>query len=811
MGNNQAKYLNDPNIKLLKNHFSPLELYMLGLIFKDLSARQHGVIDKETFLQFFPLTGLWGERLFDKFDVKHTGYINFFEFVKGIAKCCNSTEDEKIHFLFSLYDMDQDGFIKKKEMVTMLYNYPKTHIKFITDDIAPDNGEKLAKMTEKRIKSIQSIEDNYPGSQNFLDSPSRKEKGGTLQSVHSDNLDGVLNDELEVASEEKIHTNFYFVERDINQPYQVQLEREKELKLSVQQTNPEHARTKQKKKTQSISIDMKQSLASPDKADASERGMSVDKIAPTRNSREVLVCGDNSKLTAGRRPSGSRVIMDQSFVISTTVNSRVKEYASFMFKTFEGANSRGKISYEEFKQWLNMHPIILKVFDETFHQEIWANPNGENGSKFFTGEEDQQVKDAVKRSVSEGHKSESSTSLRYREKPCDMEGIMFKKGKKSKSWTKRYFELRDHFLFYYEKKEDKKPKGILFLDGCFIEELKDFNQTQKYGFSITHKSESYVPRVFYCNTKEEFDQWMKNLQVFKSSTVMDLYTFHEKIGTGKFSVVYRATSKADKNAEYAVKVIEKKLLRPEEKEFLLSETSVMKVLDHPNMIKLIDTVETKSNIYIITEIVKDGDLFDYITTREFLEEYDASFIMKQLLISIYYLHSIGIIHRDIKPENILITLGNNSEVKELKIIDFGFAKLVNDTRKLSETCGTPNYVAPEVLRGCGYDKTADVFSLGVIMFLMIRGLLPFDAHDVNVILKNTLRCDMLMEDDHWSNISPEGKDLLSKFLQKDPSQRIDIADALRHPWIKNREELKKYIGLNRNKDNSMTDANVAGL
>jgi len=132
------------------------------------------------------------------------------------------------------------------------------------------------------------------------------------------------------------------------------------------------------------------------------------------------------------------------------------------------------------------------------------------------------------------------------------------------------------------------------------------------------------------------------------------------------------------------------------------------------MIKLIDTVETKSNIYIITEIVKDGDLFDYIITREFLEgkfplllfwlfplilavindfiEYDASFIMKQLLISVYYLHSIGIIHRDIKPENILITLGSNSEVKELKIIDFGFAKLVNDTHKISETCGTPNYV-----------------------------------------------------------------------------------------------------------------------
>ena len=105
---------------------------------------------------------------------------------------------------------------------------------------------------------------------------------------------------------------------------------------------------------------------------------------------------------------------------------------------------------------------------------------------------------------------------------------MFKKGKKSKAWKKRYFELQDHFLFYYDKKEDKKPKGkeisikdllmrigILFLDGCFIEELKDFSQTQKYGFSITHKSESYLPHVFYCNEKAEFDKWMKNLNVFK--------------------------------------------------------------------------------------------------------------------------------------------------------------------------------------------------------------------------------------------------------------------------------------------------------
>jgi len=365
-----------------------------------------------------------------------------------------------------------------------------------------------------------------------------------------------------------------------------------------------------------------------------------------------------------------------------------------------------------------------------------------------------------------------------------------------KGWKKRYFELREHFLFYYGKKEDKQPKGVIFLNGCEVEEIKDMKSAKKFGFKISHKSDTYENHLFYCTDKSEYDHWMSHLKEFNTANILQSYTFHEKIGTGKFSVVYRAVSKQNKQ-EYAIKVIDKKLLKPEEKEFLLSETSVMKILDHPNVIKLIDTIETKTHIYIITEIVKDGDLFDYIINREFLEEYDASFIMKQLITSIYFLHNIGIIHRDLKPENILITLGDHEQVKELKIIDFGFAKLINEAEKLTDTCGTPNYVAPEVLRGTGYDKTADIWSLGVIMYLMVRGYLPFDAHDVNVILKNTLRAEIPIEDEHFEKVSPEAKDLIKRFLHKDPSKRISLKDAITHPWIQKREELKKYIGVNK--------------
>jgi len=250
MGNSQLKYLKDPEIQKLKPQFAPIELEMLGLLFKDLSDRHHGIIDKETFLQFFPLTGLWGERLFEKFDLKHTEHIDFYEFVQGIATCCTLNEEEKIRFLFSLYDMDQDGFIKKKEMITMLYNYPKNHIKFITAEMAPDGGEKLEPLSEQR--RLQATQDHH---ENILD-PNQfgtPVKQGTMQSVHSDNVDGVLNDELVVAEEEKKAAKFFPVERDISKSYSFHVQRESQAQMKLDSligfNKPSNLQTKKSSKT----------------------------------------------------------------------------------------------------------------------------------------------------------------------------------------------------------------------------------------------------------------------------------------------------------------------------------------------------------------------------------------------------------------------------------------------------------------------------------------------------------------------------------------------------------------------------------
>jgi len=298
------------------------------------------------------------------------------------------------------------------------------------------------------------------------------------------------------------------------------------------------------------------------------------------------------------------------------------------------------------------------------------------------------------------------------------------------------------------------------------------------------------------------------LQCFQNSSIYERYIFHEKIGTGKFSVVYKCAGKLEDNQEYAIKVIDKTILKPEEKDFILMETSIMKFLDHPNVIKLHDTIETKTHYYIVTEIVKDGDLFDYIITKEFLEEIEASLVIKQLIITFIYLHNAGIIHRDIKPENILISLDETKHIREIKIIDFGFAKLIQPGQVLKETCGTPNYVAPEVLTGRGYDKRADIWSIGIIMYLMLRGQLPFDANDIETILINTKRGDIVLDDDHWKNVSTEAQELMMKFLKLDTKERIELPEALNHPWIKQRETLlPQYAGKNKRGNDYVEDIN----
>jgi len=469
------------------------------------------------------------------------------------------------------------------------------------------------------------------------------------------------------------------------------------------------------------------------------------------------------------------------------------------------------MSYSEFKEWVDQNPLVMRVFDDTFHQDLWnstyCEPTERRTSNLPTMTE---IPTSLK-SLKESRYSERTFSFKDEEIFCkrlgsfqstsniQIAGKLYKK--ENSSWNAKYAELRGSFLVYFSNKEQKYCEGMLLLDGCHVECLNNLHKNvkpQKYGFKISYPREGYKPYFFSCPDKLSYDEWMDHLKIFQNVSIKDMYNIHEQIGTGQFSTVFRGTSKIEDYKEIAIKIIDKEKLTATEKQSILSETSVMKVLDHSTTIKLFETFDIQNKLYIIMELVKDGDLFDYILDKEFVEEYEASFLMQRLLTSVAYLHNHGIVHRDLKPENIMITRESDAEhtIKEIKLIDFGFSKFISSNDLIMDACGTPNYLAPEILKESGYDKKVDVFSLGVIMYFLLRGYLPFDASNVGEILKKTYIQDAPMDDEHWDKISPEGKDLLNKMLQKDPNERIELEEALKHPWIQQRENLKRYEGVN---------------
>ncbi|ANQ08114.1 Asparagine-rich protein [Plasmodium coatneyi] len=363
------------------------------------------------------------------------------------------------------------------------------------------------------------------------------------------------------------------------------------------------------------------------------------------------------------------------------------------------------------------------------------------------------------------------------------EGILYKIGKHLHQFKARYYILFDNLLYYYDKQKNLKPRGFMFLEGCYVEVISKNDHINKFGFSICHKGTNHVQRRnLYVNTYEEREEWLQALySTTKQNTLYNLYELHEQLGQGKFSTVYRGINKQT-NSEFAIKVIDKRSVSIYEKELLRSEISILRLLRHPNVIYLKEIINTKETLYISMELVKGGELYDFLLTETRLSEIHANKIITQLIKTVAYLHRCGIIHRDIKPENILLT--DKSRDAQIKLTDFGLSTLCAPNELLKEPCGTLAYVAPEVITLQGYNHKVDAWSIGIILYLLLSGKLPFPISkntEMNV-QKNYV---LTFKDHVWKSISSSAKDLISKLLELNVEKRISANEALEHIWIKN--------------------------
>jgi len=286
-------------------------------------------------------------------------------------------------------------------------------------------------------------------------------------------------------------------------------------------------------------------------------------------------------------------------------------------------------------------------------------------------------------------------------------------------------------------------------------------------------------------------------------TVEHKYKICKLIGKGAFSEVRVAKHKRT-GKKYAIKIVSKGELGDNERN-LRNEVAILKSVKHENVIELKDIYETKDTIYLIMELVTGGELFEKIVEKKIFKERDAAVLIRKIAHAVAYLHENNIVHRDLKPENLL--LKNAEDDTSVKIADFGLSKILGPQKMMQTACGTPSYVAPEVLLATGYGPPVDMWSIGVITYILLCGFPPFYGDTIPEIFKLIMNCDFDFPEKYWEHISDEAKDFISKLLVLDPEKRYTAQQVLQHPWLKgkanktalNNVELGKYNQVRKEK------------
>uniref|UniRef100_A0A7N8XEV2 calcium/calmodulin-dependent protein kinase n=1 Tax=Mastacembelus armatus TaxID=205130 RepID=A0A7N8XEV2_9TELE len=250
---------------------------------------------------------------------------------------------------------------------------------------------------------------------------------------------------------------------------------------------------------------------------------------------------------------------------------------------------------------------------------------------------------------------------------------------------------------------------------------------------------------------------------------------------GAFSVVRRCV-KVLSGQEYAAKIINTKKLSARDHQKLDREARICRLLKHPNIVRLHDSISEEAHHYLIFDLVTGGELFEDIVAREYYSEADASHCIQQILEAVLHCHQMGVVHRDLKPENLL--LASKSKGAAVKLADFGLAiEVEGDQQAWFGFAGTPGYLSPEVLRKDPYGKAVDLWACGVILYILLVGYPPFWDEDQHRLYQQIKAGAYDFPSPEWDTVTPEAKDLINKMLTINPAKRITAAEALKHPWI----------------------------
>ena len=735
---------------------SDINLFVVYLkeIYKDLSTRNNSTdqkgISKNTFYEYIKLPVFISEKLFCALDQDNDGSLSSSEFIEGLKNLYTGDFEHTLQIIFNMLDFNKDGEISKEDIKILLSYLPlktdtEVQYKFQMDSL--NEIDQIITITFQGKKTLTLVD--FKSSVETLKSDVYLQLLCFLYLQKPFNVDSVNS--LRVAM--KKSNSFKTVRKSTN------TEISKELK-SFKIENPDTQillLTPNRKSTLSPLVSFLQSGSSV----SSKNLGRLSQVGNKKSSFAEEATPIRSGMTGMLRLYNEKVSEQQSDNIEDNIKNSTNVYQSPTKYLLKKKSIQKEQSKEDNIEQISIGGNIIALEKLELERSVSESEGEEEEKEGLTSDTNSTRK--------------TSNTITY-------ENWIYKLSNQDKL-KKYYLVVINKDLFYYKTESKEEMLGMHNLSGCFIKESgeKVIHKIKFYCFKIIYQSKI---KNYYTTDKDIANKFIETIkQSIGYMNFFDFYEMQTDLGQGRFGKVKLGVHKRT-NQHVAIKIMKKSEMTEIDGELVKNEIDIMKLCHHPNIIRLLDHFENGDFIFIVMEYLSGGDLDSYLRKQKtlFTEEKVAS-IIYQIASGIKYLHQYGIVHRDLKPENIMLTEPNDNG--KVKIMDFGLSKIMGPQEKSNDGFGTINFVAPEVLLRTPYNKSVDIWSIGVMIYYMLSGQLPFDDPSDNdeVIAKMTVFNEVEFPKQFFEKRSPLVIDLISKCLIKDPEKRITIDNILNHEWF----------------------------
>ena len=829
-------------IKLKESiHFSSNQyfIYYLNDIYNDLLNRIPKQILKEQkndipngipeiiFTEFLDYQFFICEKLFNAFDKKKQGFLNKQEFINGIYNLYSDSFRENAEIIFSLYDFNKDGFINKDDMKLLLSYIPsqeneyKKQIKLLREldqilkETFDEENEEITfeqyliaiknKNSESFIRLMIYFYNNKPFELDNINSYQYLKKKPLLKNQFKKNLC--------LVTPMKLNSQLKKTEKKIFQSLQknIKLSKEKENTKTSFRIFNRHSSIKNlpcpielfkgkkeifpKKKYDSSSnlirndsINHKSPNTIPYNKMVKNKGRNILFKSNLRKRKSI---GDSFSNTSKESFSNLPILNSPKSMLQKGNRSKYKlSPVNQVFNKFSPQNNISN-NFNEFEE-----PPDFTLCDENdndneidFKLEITEDKSDENNFEKEKNNENQNnnlmLSEERKFSISKKLDSFKKFKASLPKYNVSFEDYLFKYDDNKSQILKRYFcVFKGYDLLFFTSNLKNELESILNIKGCYIKQGENLSMGKELYYTVKIIYSNNKKRLIYFLSETTRNKWYNKLKESIKNYDFNLnYTLKEQIGEGYFGKVQKAIN-LKTNKEYAVKVINKSKLSLKNYKLIHHEMNIMKLLNHPNIVSLVDYFEDDEFIYIVMDYLSGGDLLEYIGNKEeLISEKIACRIIKNIAKGIKYMNLFGLIHRDLKPENIVFE--KKDDIKSLKIIDFGLTKTLGRQEKTNEAIGTITYLAPEIFTHKPYNHKVDIWSIGIILYFLLSGCLPFDDEklDDQIIGKKVVFSHQEYPKEYFGNRNPGVLNLIDKCLEKNPDKRISVNEFLKDEWI----------------------------